>query len=157
MILTEDNGGPPIQLAACVRENGLDDTPCVLPEVVSGSAASHNLITTDTIFFVGNDPHVSRRASNVPDAPTAVKATAGKKSATVTWKPPSVTNGPITGYLITPRLGRVALLPVTVPATSTKRTVTGLVTGKTYDFTVQAKNRHGISYASILSNAIRAK
>ena len=149
--------GPPVQLATCVVKHGLYNTPCARPETRSGTAAAHDLTTTDTVFFIGTDPHVARRASNVPDAPTGVKAVAGKKSATVTWKTPVVTNGPITGYLITPHLGRVAELLVNVAGAGTKHTVTGLTTGKTYTFTVEAKNRHGISFPSIPSKAIKPK
>ena len=147
--------GPPVQLPPCVVKQGLYNTPCAKPEVKTGSLATKNLTTIDTIFFVGTDPHVARRAANVPDAPTAVKAVAAKKSAVVTWKAPVVTNGPITGYIVTPHLGRVALPLINV--TGLKRTVTGLVTGKSYTFTVAAKNRHGISYQSIASKAIKVK
>ena len=86
-----------------------------------------------------------------------MKAVAATKSATVTWKPPVVTNGAITGYVITPRLGRVLKLPVSVGATVRKRAIKGLLTGKSYTFVVQAKNVHGISYASIPSVAVRIK
>ena len=147
--------GPPVQLPTCIISKGLYNTPCAKPEVRAGSAAGHNLTTTDTVLFIGTDPHVGRRAANVPDAPTAVKALAGKKSAKLTWKAPIVTNGPIAGYLITPHLRKVALPSINV--TGLKRTVTGLLTGKTYTFTVAAKNRHGISYQSIPSNAIKPK
>ena len=138
-------------------KKGLYNTPCVKPEVITGSAAHHDLTSTDTIYFVGTDPHVARRASNTPDAPTAVKATAAKKSAVLQWKVPIVTNGPITGYLVTPRLGKVARPPVNFKGTATKHTVTGLVTGKTYTFTVSAKNLHGISLPSIASNSVKVK
>ena len=71
---------------------------------------------------------------------------------------PIVTNGPITGYLVTPRLGKAAELPpVNFKGTATKHTVTGLVTGKTYTFTVSAKNLHGISLPSIASNSVKVK
>ena len=149
--------GPPIQLAPCVRTLGLYNTPCALPEVVKGTAAGHNLMTVNTILFVGSDPHIARRASNVPDAPTAVTATAGNKSATVTWKPPVVTNGPLTGFTVMPFIGKVAEKPVSFPATAKKGVVKGLTSGKAYVFVVLAKNRHGISLKSIPSKAIKPK
>jgi hypothetical protein len=149
--------GPPIQLAPCVVTRGLYNTPCAKPEVVTGSAAGHNLMTIDTILFVGSDPHLARRASNVPDAPTAVAATAGTKSATVQWKPPVVTNGRLTGYTVTPLIGKAAQRSVSFPATAKKGVVKGLTSGKTYVFVVVAKNQHGISLKSIPSRAIKAK
>jgi hypothetical protein len=149
--------GPPIQLPTCVQKNKLYNTPCAKPETTSGSLAGHNLITRDIVLFVGTDPHVGRRATNLPDAPTAVKAVAATKSATVTWKAPVVTNGAITGYLVTPHLGRVLKLPISVGSTVRKRVVKGLLTGKAYTFTVQAKNIHGLSYASLPSGVIKPK
>jgi hypothetical protein len=149
--------GPPITLPTCVKKNNLYNTPCAKPEVVSGSLATHNLITVDVILFVGTDPHIGRRASTVPDAPTAIKAVAGKKSATVTWKAPIVTNGAITGYLLTPHLGKTAKPIISVKGTGTKKVVSGLTTGKSYTFTLQAKNAHGISFASIASKAVKIK
>ena len=149
--------GPPIQLADCVYRKGMYNTPCMQKEVVTGSAATHNLTTTTTILFVGTDPHIARRASNLPDVPTAVKATAGKKSAIVQWKAPVVTNGSITGYLVTPRIGKVLQRLVTFKGTGTKRTVSGLVTGKIYTFTVATRNQHGLSLPSIKSRPITVK
>jgi hypothetical protein len=149
--------GPPIQLAPCVVNRGLYNTPCTQPEIVIGSAANHNLMTISTILFVGSDPHIARRASNVPDAPTAVKAVAGKKSATISWKPPIVTNGRLTGYMVTPLIGKVAQTPVSFPATAKNGVVKGLTTGKPYVFVVVAKNQHGLSLRSLPSKVIKPK
>jgi hypothetical protein len=149
--------GPPITLPKCAKKNGLYNTPCAGVEVVSGSLARNNLTTSDLILFVGTDPHIGRRVSNVPDAPLTVKALTGKKSATVTWKPPIVTNGAITGYVVTPHLGRILKNPIVIKGTAIKKVVGGLVTGKSYTFTVQAKNAHGISFASLPSKAIKIK
>ena len=154
LMMIKDNGEPPIHLAACVRSNGLYNTPCALPETVTGTAAQHNQITTDTVLFVGNDPHLGRRQSNLPDAPVAVKATAGRRQATVRWTKPTVTSGALTGYVITPHRGRTTLTPVSVGPAATSAIIKKLVTGTAYTFTVAAKNAHGLSYQSLPSKAV---
>jgi hypothetical protein len=123
------------------------------PTVVTGTAAKKNLTTKDTVLFVGIAPHVVRRVVT-PGAPTAVKATAGKQQAKVTWKKPVVTNGALTGYVVTPYIGTTAQRSKTFPATATKGVMTGLKTGTSYSFRVVAKNKYGSSPRSIASNAV---
>ena len=154
-ILMAKPGFPPIQLAPCVVKFGKYNTPCAKPEIVSGSAAKHNLTTTDTILFIGADPRMARHVATGPDAPTSVKATAGKKKATVTWKAPVVTNGRITTYTVTPHLGKAAGKSVSFPGTALKGVVTGLTTGKAYTFTVVAKTARGVSLNSKASNIVK--
>ncbi len=79
-----------------------------------------------------------------PGTPTGVAAIAGgKTSAHVTWAPPS-SGGPVTSYRITPFIGSTAQTPTTVPATDDESaTVTGLTTGTTYTFKVEAVNANG--------------
>ena len=59
-----------------------------------------------------------------------------------------VTNGAVTGYVVSPHRGRTKLPPVSVGPRITKVTITKLVSGAAYTFTVTAKNVHGISYQS---------
>ena len=93
------------------------------------------------------------RASRCPGRRRASPRAAGATSATVSWTAPS-TGGPVTSYKITPYIGSTAQTPKTVtgtpPATTTK--VTGLTTGTTYTFTVQAINANGAGPASAQSN-----
>ena len=87
----------------------------------------------------------------VPGPPTSVSATAGVKSASVTWAAPSSTGGaPITGYTAT-----------SAPGGRTCSTsgdlgciVTGLVDGTPYTFTVRASNQVGESQPSQPSAAV---
>jgi hypothetical protein len=155
LLMAKDTGGPPVQLARCVTRGGKYNTPCAKPEIVKGSAAKHNLTTTDTILFVGTDPRFARHVDNGPDAPTAVKATAGKGRASITWKPPVVTNGRILTYAVTPHLGKSAQKSVTVSGTKLAATITGLRAGTTYTFTLVAKTASGVSLASKASNAVK--
>jgi hypothetical protein len=91
---------------------------------------------------------------NAPAAPTAVTATAGDGSATVSWAAPTFNGGAtVTGYTVTAAPG------VRTAATNgaTRATVTGLTNGTAYRFTVTATNRVGDSAASAASNAVTPK
>jgi len=90
--------------------------------------------------------------ATAPEAPTAVSAAGGDRSATVEWTAPATTGGtPVTSYVVTSRPGGKT---ATVTAPATTATVTGLTNGTSYDFTVVARNAHGDSAASTPSNAV---
>ncbi|MDA0166930.1 DUF4082 domain-containing protein [Solirubrobacter ginsenosidimutans] len=90
----------------------------------------------------------------VPGTVTGVTAvTGGQTSATVSWTAPS-TGGGADNYKITPYVGATAQTATTVPATKTSTRVTGLTTGTTYTFTVQALNGSGGGTASVQSNSV---
>jgi hypothetical protein len=85
----------------------------------------------------------------------ATASEAGQSSANVSWNAPS-SGGPVTSYKVTPYIGSTAQTPKTVTGsplpTSTK--VTGLTTGTTYTFTVQAINASGAGPASAATNSV---
>jgi hypothetical protein len=88
--------------------------------------------------------------ATVPGAPTIGTATAGKKSAKLTWTAPSSNGGSaIIHYVITPSSGS----PVTV-GDVTSDTVTGLTNGTAYTFTVRAVNSVGTGAASGKSKSV---
>ncbi len=91
-----------------------------------------------------------------PAAPLSVTATAGDKSATVTWSAPANGGAPITSYTVTPYIGSAAQTATVVtgspPATSA--TVTGLTDGTGYTFTVTATNGVGTGPASAPSSQV---
>jgi len=93
-----------------------------------------------------------------PGAPTGVVATPGNASAQVAWSAPASNGGlPITSYTITAQLcnpGCSSAGNVTVPASQTGLSFTGLLNGATYNFVVVASNTAGNSPASLPSNAV---
>jgi hypothetical protein len=92
----------------------------------------------------------------IPGAPTALVATAGNTTASLTWASPSSGNSPLTSYTVTPYAEGVAQ-PATVISGSppvTSATITGLTNGAAYTFTVTATNAVGSGPASAASNAV---
>jgi hypothetical protein len=91
-----------------------------------------------------------------PAAPTAVVASPANSSATLSWTAPSDGGSQISSYTVTPYVGTAAQ-PATIvkgaPA-PTSATVTGLVNGTTYTFTVSATNAVGTGQPSAPSNPI---
>jgi predicted RNA-binding protein with TRAM domain len=97
---------------------------------------------------------VTPTAAVVPSAPTGVAAQPATRSARVTWNPSdSDGDSPITGYTVTPYIGSTAQTPMTVSASATSATVTGLTNGTSYTFKVVATNAIGNSQPSAASNA----
>jgi hypothetical protein len=89
---------------------------------------------------------------SAPGQVTGVTASPSFKGATVSWSAPS--GGPPASYVVTPYVNGVAQQTVNVTAPATAATITGLTTGTTYTFTVQATNGAGTSAASAQSNAV---
>lgn len=88
--------------------------------------------------------------ATAPGAPINVTAKAGNASATISFSPPASNGGsPILSYTVTSNPGGKT-------ATKTKGpiTVNGLTNGKSYTFTVTAKNRIGTGPKSSPSNRV---
>src|SRR5207237_993690 len=84
-----------------------------------------------------------------PGAPSAVTATAGNGSATVTFTTPSANGSPITGYTVTSNPGNIAATGSVSPIA-----VAGLANGTSYTFTVTATNSAGPGAPWAPSNAV---
>jgi hypothetical protein len=94
-------------------------------------------------------------AATVPGAPTIGTAVRGNAQATVSWTAPASNGGAaITGYAVTPYDGMLPLPPVVFGSTGTTQTVTGLMNGTSYVFTVAAINAVGTGAPSAASNAV---
>jgi hypothetical protein len=88
--------------------------------------------------------------AGVPGAPTSVVAVAGAGSASVTWSAPANNGNPITSYTVTAAPGGAA----TTVFAQTSATVTGLLGGIAYTFTVTATNAIGTGPPSTASNSV---
>jgi len=143
---TTVNGSPPATSAS-------------IPGLTNGTTYTFKVTATNA---VGSGPAsaesnaVTISNPTAPGAPTAVSATAGNASATVTWTAPASNGSAITSYTVTPYVGTVAQTPATVTGTppATSATVTGLTNGTTYTFKVTATNGVGTGPASAESNAV---
>jgi|GEM_PF-2858823 len=92
---------------------------------------------------------------NVPAAPAAPTAVAKDRSATVSWAVPSTNGGlSVSGYTVTatPKVGSVTRSCTTTTALTC--TVSNLLNGVAYRFSVSASNDVGASPASALSAAV---
>jgi large repetitive protein len=83
-----------------------------------------------------------------PPAPTKPKAVKGANQVTVSWTAPSGSDPAVTGYLVTALKGGAQANAVSVAASTTTATVTGLVGGTAYTFEVQALNEYGAGTAA---------
>jgi hypothetical protein len=95
-------------------------------------------------------------AHPVPGQASGVTASAaGPTSAYVAWSAPT-SGGPVTGYRVTPYIGSTPQTSKTVSGSPVPRNtrVTGLTTGSTYTFRVEALNPNGAGPASQPSNAV---
>ncbi len=90
-----------------------------------------------------------------PEAPTNVRASADRSSATVTWTPGAADPGaPPTSYSVIPYFNGTNGAPMIVAAPTTSVTFTGLAAGVTYTFGVTATSSLGPSLESARSNGV---
>jgi hypothetical protein len=112
------------------------------------TAAATNGVGTGT---AARTPLVTPRTT--PDAPVIGTATAGNASVLVRWTAPATGGSAITGYVVQAYDGATLVKTVNASASLRSATVSGLVNGTAYTFTVTAKNVAGLGPASAASTA----
>jgi hypothetical protein len=121
------------------------------PAATAGTGAKTTWEMAAVVFAAG-----AQAPPTVPAAPTGVTATAGDKSAIVSWTAPASGGSAITSYTVTPYAGASAQTPMVVSGTPPVTTVnvTGLTDGISYTFTVSATNGVGAGPASAASSSV---
>ena len=151
-----DGGSPITQYIVQSNPSGglcITSVPgCTMTGLANGTAYDFEVSTFNAIGYEGSyfplqvTPTAASRAA--PGAPTAVQATAGDRSASVTWNAPTDTGSSrITSYTATATPGGRTC----TTTTGTACTVTGLSNGTSYTFTVTATNSAGTSPVSARS------
>jgi outer membrane protein OmpA-like peptidoglycan-associated protein len=126
-----------------------------LPTGVTKTALLARLAVVQAAVTAANTPPTP--VNTVAGAPTAVSATAGDASASVSWTAPASNGGAaITNYQIeySSDSGATWTIFVRTVSTATSATVTGLVNGLGYTFRVKAVNSVGSSAASGVSASV---
>jgi hypothetical protein len=148
------NGGSPItSYTVTSSPGGLTATgsssPITVTGLTNGTPYTFTVVATNS---VGNSVASSTSApgtpATVPNAPTAVSATAGNQQATVSFIAPANGGSPITSYTVRSSPGN------RTATGSSPITITGLTNGTPYTFTVVATNSVGNSVASSASTPV---
>jgi subtilisin family serine protease len=121
--------------------------------VGGGSGSPNRLLYAGPTGTATPPPPPPSPAPAAPVEPTAVRATAGVLSATVSW---TQGNGgsPLTAQTIRVYSGKRVIGTASVSGAATSATVSGLQAGKGYSFTVIATNVVGSSRESAMSNSV---
>jgi hypothetical protein len=126
----------------------------------SSATATSTPTSTPTNAATSTPTSTPTAAAQVPGAPSNIVASSGHLSATVSWSPPtsggssSILSYKVRAYYST---GTTLAKSVLVGGTSTTMTVTGLVAGKIYTFTVQAANAAGPGPESVRSSPVKIR
>jgi hypothetical protein len=127
----------------------MNQTSATVTGLTNGVTYTFTVFATNAL---GDGPPcapVTAIPATLPGAPTAVVATAGYQSATVSWTAPGNGGSPVTSYTVTAVPGMI-----TTTSTTSNAVVTGLTDGQTYTFTVSATNAVGTGPASTPSSPL---
>jgi hypothetical protein len=125
----------------------------VVTGLTNGTAYTFTVKATNTVgtgpASAASNSVTPSAAITVPGAPAVGTATAGNTQATVTFTAPASNGGSsIIDYTVTANDGKTAT------GTTSPITITGLINGAAYTFTVTARNSAGSSPASAASNRV---
>jgi len=99
-------------------------------------------------------PSVAARAGT-PGVPRLTLTFPGHGRATLQWRKPSKAGrSPITGYVVRPYVGRTPGPATVFSSSATSGVVHGLMNGRTYTFSVAARNAAGVGRASPASGTV---
>jgi len=104
----------------------------------------------------GTGPQTETTAITIgaPTPPSTPSATPRSGAATVQWSPPTDNGSAVTGYTVTTLSNGLVTKTNTFGSLSTTQTISGLISGKSYSFTVAATNARGTSPPSVQSNSV---
>jgi predicted phage tail protein len=163
------NGGSPITsfhvipYIGSTPQNPVTVSPSTTSKRITGlkNGTTYTFVVTAT-----NKVGTSRSEASPPVTPAtvpgaaALKGTAGRHSATLTWTPPTATGGdPIRGYEVYIGTSRTTISSTPVNKSLIRKNarsykVTGLKNGTTYYFILKAVNRVGLGARS---NVVKLK
>jgi hypothetical protein len=131
-------------------------SPITVTGLTNGDSYTFTVIATN-----GDGPGPASAASNavvpstLPGAPTITSTSSGKGSATIGFSAAAGNGSPITSYTVTAAdAANPALGKQTATGAQSPITVTGLVDGQSYTFTVTATNANGTGPASAPSGNV---
>ena len=96
---------------------------------------------------------IAQAACAVPGFPSPAAATGGQNDAEVSWSAAAENGTPVSGYIVTAYDGTTPENAVGTDGGTTSATVTGLVAGITYTFTVAAQSACGAG-PSVTTNSV---
>ena len=146
--LTVATGGVTVRTV----EAGAGVTSTTLPGLTNGTVYALRLTAANALGASPVTAPLSVTPRTLPGTPVLDGVTPGSASAVVRWTPPSTTGGvALSGYVVTAHRNGVAARTVTASGTARSVSVTGLVNGTDYTFTVAAKNAAGAGPATAAS------
>ena len=136
-------------------DSATDGRPDPRPDVREEAAILGNLTadfdfaqTPRSALLLPVHPNTTLTAT-VPFSPILQSVTVGNAQATLSWREPSSDGGsPVKAYGVTPFLNGVAQTRAVFNSNAKTQTVAGLQNGKSYTFTVEARNALGWGYPS---------
>ncbi|WP_323959486.1 S8 family serine peptidase [Arthrobacter sp. JZ12] len=145
LLLSQNRSLTPAQVASSINGSA---TPGVISAASAGTA--NRLLFTGTATGTGTVTTATK-----PSAATRVTATAGSRSAKVSWTKGSDGGSPLTGQTVHVYSGTSRIASLSVGASTSSVTISGLSSGRYYSFSVVATNKLGSSPESARSNTVR--
>ena len=156
------NGSPISEYKVTWSGNGSGEkscgsvTSCQITGLKNGKTYSFKVQAKNEIGWSKESNGVEGTPDKLPDAPTDVKAEAGKNTVVVTWKAPEGNFSAVDGYEVTLNGSNMANPTQKVEGTSFtfKFNNNAITNGASYTATVKAHNKMNWSQPSATSNAV---